>query len=126
MAKDTILIADDDRTAVTLMAAFFRKEGFVVVPAFDAAQAMMAASRAPFPNAIILDVSMPGGTGLDVLKKLKAKTKTSQIPIIIVSGSLEPGVHEEIRGLGAEEFLPKPVDLEQLRTVLLKALGRPT
>ena len=125
MAKETILIADDDRTALTPLAAFFRKEGFNVMPAFAAAQAMMAASRAPFPNAIILDVSMPGGTGLDVLKKLKAKTKTSQIPIIIVSGSLKPGVHEEIKGLGAEEYLTKPVDLERLRTVVLKALGRP-
>jgi two-component system response regulator CpxR len=123
VAKETILVADDDRTLVTLIGAFLRKNGFNVLPAFDSMQAMSAARQAP--KAIILDVNMPGGTGLEVLKNLKAMSKTSQIPVLVLSGSLAPGMADEVRGLGADEFLGKPVDLGQLHAALLRVLGHP-
>lgn len=124
MAKDTILVADDDRTVVTLVSAFLRKKGFNVVNAFDATHAMLAARQAA-PKAIVLDVNMPGGTGVDVLQKLKAMTKTTQIPIVIVTASDKEGLDGEVKDLGAAEFLRKPVDLDQLHEALLRALGRP-
>ncbi len=124
MAKDTILIADDDRTIVTMVAAFLRNKGFNVVPAFDSMQAMIGVRNAD-PKAVILDVNMPGGTGLEIIKKLKAMTKTSQIPILIVTGSIDPSMAKEVLGMGADEFLTKPVDLGLLHAALLRALGRP-
>jgi DNA-binding response OmpR family regulator len=124
MAKDTILIADDDRVLVTGVAEFLRKKGFNVVPAFDSMQAMLAARQSPI-KAIILDINMPGGTGLHVLEKLKAMTKTSQIPVLVQSASLDPAMAEQVKGLGADEFLKKPVDYGQLYAALLRVLGRP-
>ena len=124
MARDTILIADDDRALVAAVAEFLRKKGFIVVPAFDSMQAMLAARQSPI-TAIILDINMPGGTGIHVLEKLKAMTKTSQIPVLVQSASLDPDMAEQVKGLGADEFLKKPVDFALLHAALLRVLGRP-
>ncbi|MGZ4831684.1 MAG: response regulator [Terriglobales bacterium] len=66
----------------------------------DAMQAIMAALRTP-PDAILLDVSMPGGTGLQVLRQLKNSVKTNMVPIIVIiviTGSLEPKMAATLRG----------------------------
>jgi DNA-binding response OmpR family regulator len=107
-----------------MVSEFLRKKGFNVVPAFDSMQAMMGVRNAS-PKAVILDVNMPGGGGIDVIKKLKSMTKTTQIPVLIMTASLDPKVADEVRDLGADEFLTKPVDLEKLHAALLRVLGRP-
>jgi CheY-like chemotaxis protein len=122
--KDTVLVADDDRVVHTLITDFLRRKGFNVVPAFDSMQAMLGVRNAS-PKAVILDINMPGGGGIDVLRKLKLSTKTTQIPVLVITGSEDPKLAEEAREVGAEEFLTKPVDLEALHAALLRALGRP-
>ena len=124
MAKDTILIADDDRVIVTMVSEFLRKKGFNVVLAFDAMQAMLGVRNAA-PKAIVLDLSMPGGTGMEVIRKTKAMTKSAQTPIIVLTGSTDPKQAEDARSLGADEVLTKPVDLDQLYNAILRSLGRP-
>jgi two-component system cell cycle response regulator len=84
MAK--ILIADDSRVHVQLLTGWLQDRGFAVVSALDAVQAWMMGIRSQ-PDVIILDINMPGGSGLDVLKRLKASTKTKHIPVLVVSGS---------------------------------------
>jgi DNA-binding response OmpR family regulator len=123
-AREPIVVADDDRVVVTLVTEFLRKKGFTVFPAFDSMQAMLMA-RQNKPKAVILDVAMPGGSGMDVLKKLKMSNQTTQIPIIILTGSTDPAMRDAAMGLGAEEFLSKPVDLKVLHAAVLRALGRP-
>ena len=58
-----ILVADDDRVVSTLVCALVRKKGWQAIAAFDANQAFMVAMQNPPPDAIILDIGMPGGTG---------------------------------------------------------------
>jgi DNA-binding response OmpR family regulator len=122
--KETILIADDDRVIVTMLSEFLRKKGFQVVLAFDSMQAMLGVRNAG-PKLIILDLSMPGGAGMDVIRKTRAMTKTAQTPIIVLTGASDPKLADEARALGADEFLTKPVKLEQLYAAVLNALGRP-
>jgi DNA-binding response OmpR family regulator len=62
--------------------------GWRVRIAADAMQTIMYALRVQ-PNVIVLDIQMTGGTGITTLKKLKASTKTSGIPVLVVSGSTE-------------------------------------
>lgn len=109
----TILIADDDRVWASILTARLKKDGYKVVVAFDAMGAIVAALRNP-PAAVLLDVNMPGGTGLQVLRQLRNSIKTSQVPIIVVSGSLEPETEKTVRELGADEFMRKPPDYDQL------------
>ena len=118
-----ILLADDDRVLTTLLTGRLRPRGVEVVVAHDAMQALMSAMRSP-PDAIVLDIQMPGGTGLEVLRKLKTSSKTSSIPIIVLSGSGTKDTPREVTALGAAEFLLKPVDPEALYQALCRATGQ--
>jgi DNA-binding response OmpR family regulator len=121
----TILIADDDRVLTAMLTVRLKKDGFKVVVAFDAMQAIMAAVRNP-PAAVLLDVNMPGGTGLQVLRQLRNSTKTNQVPIIVVSGSLEPGTEKTVRELGADDYVAKPPDYDLLLGKIKQLLKLPS
>jgi len=109
----TILIADDDRVLTGVLSARLKRDGHKVVVAFDAMQAIMTALRNP-PAIVLLDMNMPGGTGLQVLRQLRNSNKTSQVPIIVISGSLEPETEKTVRELGADDYLSKPPDYDKL------------
>jgi CheY-like chemotaxis protein len=117
-----ILVADDDRMLSTLICAIVREAGHTPIPAFDAMQAVMFAIRPPAPALIILDINMPGGTGLEALRKLKLSAKTSEIPVVVVSGSDDAGMPAQVRALGAVDYLSKPIDPEQLVGAVSRAL----
>jgi len=120
----TILIADDDRVHVQLVSGRLKKLGINVAVAFDAMQAFTLAIRTA-PTALLLDVNMPGGTGFEVLKRLKNSSKTNQIPVIVVSGSIDEKTAGTVKELGAEAYLPKPVDFDKLLETLYRVLGVP-
>ena len=117
-----ILVADDDKVHVHLITALLKKRGYGVTVAYDGLQAWSAALRSK-PDAIILDIHMPAGTGFEVLRKLKTSTKTSQIPVIVVSGSVSDDEITAIESLGAERFVRKPPDLDSLFDILREILG---
>lgn len=119
-----MLVADDDKTVVALLSEFLRKNNFHVVPAFDSMQAMVGVRQAK-PKAVILDIGMPGGSGMDVLKKLKTMNTTSQIPVLILTGNTDPKVRQQAIELGADTFLSKPPNLPEILSALNAALGRP-
>jgi CheY-like chemotaxis protein len=118
-----ILVADDDPVVSHLLCSRLKQQGYEVQPAYDAMQALMFAMRAPHPDAVVLDINMPGGTGLSALKKLKASVKTSLIPVVVVSGNRDPGVVSSASEGGAAAFLPKPVDFPHLFEVLAGLLN---
>lgn len=117
-----VLVAEDDRVVSHLVCSLLRKAGYEVVVAFDAMQTLMTAMRVPQPDAITLDVQMPGGTGFEALRKLKISTRTTGIPVIVLSGSVTEQQREELLAMGADAFLEKPVD----RDALLAAVSRVT
>ena len=117
-----ILVADDDRVLSQLVCSVVREAGHTPIAAFDAMQALMFAMRSPAPSLIILDINMPGGTGLEALRKLKLSARTAPIPVIVLSGSDEKDMPQQVKALGADEFLPKPIDPEALVAVIQRAL----
>ena len=117
-----ILVADDDRVMSQLICAIVREAGHAPIAAFDAMQALMFAMRPPLPAAIILDINMPGGTGLEALRKLKLNSRTTHIPVIVLSGSVELDMPQQVKTLGADEFLAKPINPELLALTLQRAL----
>jgi len=120
MAK--ILIADDSRFQVQLMATHLSPKGFSILSAGDALQTWMTALREK-PDAILLDINMPGGTGIEVLKRLRMSAKTQHIPVIVISGNSEANIEQTVHDLGACDFLHKPVDPDQLADMLSRMLG---
>jgi CheY-like chemotaxis protein len=121
--KTKILVADDDRVLSQLVCSILGNEGHACMVAYDAMQTLMFAMRAPVPALIILDINMPGGTGIEALRKLKMSAKTTNIPVVVLSGSAEAGVADQVRGLGAEEYLAKPIDPDALVRAVRRALG---
>ena len=117
-----ILVADDDKVHVHLLTNLLKKRGFAVTVAYDGLQAWSTALRIK-PDAIMLDIHMPAGTGFEVLRKLKTSTKTSQIPVIVVSGSVNPDEVAAIESLGADKFVRKPADPDQLFELLRDVLN---
>lgn len=117
-----ILIADDSRFQVKLISTYLEPKGFTVVSAGDALQTWMKALREK-PEAIVLDINMPGGTGIEVLKRLRMSAKTQHIPVVVVSGSSEPNIEDTVKQMGACDFLQKPVDPNQLCEMLSRLLA---
>ena len=128
MARETILVADDDRVAVELLSLWLDGNGFTVARAADGMQAIMTVRRTP-PAAILLDLMMPGGTGFDVLTRLRANAAMKSIPVIAMSASVDPDLPHRALQSGADAFLYKPVEHDELlatiRGVLDKRKGLP-
>jgi CheY-like chemotaxis protein len=109
-----ILVADDDKVVSMLICGILRDEGHQTLTAYDQMQALMFAAKTPSPDAIILDLNMPGGTGRETLRRLKTSAKTSHICVIVLSGTSDPDAPAVVRELGGNAFLPKPVNREHL------------
>lgn len=105
-----VLVIDDDPYVHDLMKRFLNKHGFAVKMAFNGLDGIRMA-REIMPDAITLDVVMPGIDGWNVLGILKADPKTSSIPIIMITidGSKEAGY-----ALGVKDFLTKPINRNRL------------
>ena len=119
-----VLIADDDKTFNLLLAAELRAKGWRVTIAADAMQTIMYALRVQ-PHVIVLDIQMPGGTGITALEKLKASTKTAGIPVLVVSASTDAAMETTVLEAGAVRYLTKPVDIEMLRAEIEALARRP-
>ncbi len=114
-----VLIADDSRVHVHLLTGWLEDCGIEVLSTFDCMQASMKAMRAQ-PDVIVLDINMPGGSGIDVLKRLKSSTKTKEIPIVVISGNGGLEMRDFVRRLGAEDFMAKPLDHDRFCSLLMR------
>jgi DNA-binding response OmpR family regulator len=119
-----ILLADDDRVLTQMLSSRLRARGVEVVVAHDSMQAVMSAMRSPI-DAIVLDIHMPGGTGLEALRRLKASTKTSSIPVLVLSSRDDAETLAQVNALGADAFLVTPIEPDALHRALCEALGQP-
>ena len=119
-----VLIADDDRVLTRLAAAGLKSRGWQVEVAHDAMQAVMFAMKPPAPDVIALDIGMPGGTGFQVLEKLRQSSRTEQIPVVVVTGSARESDEARVLELGAVTFLRKPVEPQALHEALSRAVGQ--
>ena len=117
-----VLIADDDRILTHLLSSRLQAKGWAVDVALDAMQAVMFA-RQQGPDIIVLDIAMPGGTGRQALHSLKASSKLRGIPVVALSGSVDPDDEAKIVALGAVEFLRKPIEPDVLDARLRAVLG---
>jgi FixJ family two-component response regulator len=103
--SDSIFIVDDDPGVRQLLSVLFSREGFVVVGFADGAS-LLAALRTQTPACIILDVYLPGKSGLDILKELNARGYTA--PVFIISGKGDIPMAVEAIKNGALDFIEKP------------------
>ena len=122
MSPTSILVVDDDPKILESLSTGLRSSGYQVATATDGPQAITAARRTP-PDLIVLEVIPSGGTGFDVLKRLRGIASTSAIPVIAMTADLAPTLPKQARDLGASAFMLKPVKSEDLVRTIQRILG---
>jgi two-component system phosphate regulon response regulator PhoB len=106
--KDTVLVVDDEIGALTLIGIMLERGGFDVVKAKDARNALAALDDTT-PSLIILDVMMPGMSGIDLCAEIRKRPETTETPVLILSARND--ADSIMRGMeaGANDYLPKPI-----------------
>ena len=120
---NTVLIVDDEKDIVDLVKYNLQKEGYTVLTAKDGNQALEQAKK--LPDLIILDIMMPERNGLDVIRGIKANSRTSHIPVIFLTAK---GTEiDEVLGLelGAADYIIKPISIPKLMARIKNVLRKP-
>lgn len=105
-----LLIIDDDVDFVTLLVDYFTLEGFDTVPAHNGPEGLAHLAREPF-DLVVLDVMMPGMSGVEVLKKMREK---SHIPVLMLTARGDPVDRIVGLELGADDYVQKPCPPREL------------
>ena len=116
-----LLLIDDDVELCDLLASWLTQEGFQVTACHDGQSARQALAQSA-PDAVVLDVMLPDGSGLEVLKQLRSEHP--ELPVLMLSARGEP--LDRILGLelGADDYLAKPCDPRELTARLRAVLRR--
>ena len=109
-----VLIVDDDPTALTTMEAILAGDGYQLDFAESGSAALEKANQLQ-PDLILLDVMMPGMSGFEVCRRLRATPKLAEVPIIILTALDDRSSRLQGIEAGADDFLLKPVDRQELR-----------
>jgi two-component system, sensor histidine kinase and response regulator len=118
-----LLLIDDDADVRRLVARVLQRNRFEVVVAESGAQGLQLATESP-PDLVVCDLAMPGMDGYEVLARLRQDSRLANIPVIFLTGQAEP---EQIRAgmnLGADDYLTKPVEPNNLVRAINARLER--
>ena len=123
MAQPTVLLVEDEPAQREVLAYNLEAEGFVVQRATNGEEALMLVAENP-PDLILLDWMMPHVSGLEVCRRLKMRSETRAIPIIMLSARSEEV--DKVRGLetGADDYVIKPYSIIELMARLRAQLRR--
>lgn len=117
-----ILVVEDDPMIMKTLKIRFTAEKFEFIAAQDAIQAISIARKSQ-PDLIVLDISMPGGSGLQVAEKLQNLTQTMCTPIIFITAHKDKGYYDKAMSLGAAGYFEKPFDSKELIEEIKRILG---
>jgi twitching motility two-component system response regulator PilH len=118
-----VLLADDSVTAQNMGRKILTDAGYEVVTVNNGSAALKKISEA-HPDLIVLDVYMPGYSGLEVCQRIKESRETNQIPVLLTVGKLEPFKQDEARRVRADAFIIKPFEASELTAALSKLEGK--
>lgn len=124
MSSKTILVVDDEKDIVELVAYNLEKEGFAVIRAYDGEKALEIVKQKS-PDLVLLDLMLPGINGLDVCRIIRSNPETAAMPIIMLTAKGED--LDKVVGLemGADDYITKPFSVRELiarvRTVLRRS-----
>jgi two-component system cell cycle response regulator DivK len=116
MAK-TVLIIEDNELNLKLLNDILQAEGYSTVCFGNGEEALDAVRRAP-PDLIMMDIRLPGMSGLDATRALKADLALKGIPVVAVTAYAMDGDEKAIRDAGCDGFLAKPFSIESLLAIL--------
>jgi putative two-component system response regulator len=113
--RPVVLAVDDDTDLLALMAKALSKD-YQMLTASNPGDAISLAGGEPRPDLVLLDIEMPDVSGFEVCQALKSEPATADIPIVFLTGKAEPQAQVEAFGLGAVDYILKPINVAVLRT----------
>lgn len=125
MSKPRILVVEDDFDISNMLRIYFQSQGYEVAVAPRGGDALEMC-RQQLPNIVVLDIMLPDIDGYEVCRQLRSNLRTSHIPIIFLTQRDERS--DKIQGLelGADDYITKPFDVEELRLRVKNAIARAT
>jgi len=123
MSKKRLLVIEDDVDVAEMLVVYFSGQGYDVINAMSGEEGI-AMARAKFPNLILLDIMLPDMDGFDICRSLRTTALTKFIPIIFLTQ--RDGRGDKVAGLelGADDYITKPFDVEELRLRVQGSLQR--
>ncbi len=120
-AAKKIVVVDDDPDILDALQLTLEDAGYIVTPTEKAEYAEnLRDSDGGLPDLIILDVLLSGKDGRIICQKLKGQPETMHIPVIMISA--HPNARQSVKAVGADDFLAKPFDIDDLLTLVAKHL----
>ena len=105
-----VLIAEDDNDINNMLAKLIKKSGYDVVQAYSGTEAMIYIKNNEF-DLVLLDLMLPGMAGEELLQSIR---KTKQMPVIVISAKIDKQVKIDMLRLGADDYITKPFDIEEV------------
>lgn len=119
----TVLLAEDDAD-IRDLAAFKLREAGYEVRVFEDGLSALASARDSQPDLALLDIMMPGMSGLDVCRELRADPATSEVPIILLTARAQEADIESGFAVGADDYIVKPFSPRELASRVHAVLAR--
>lgn len=116
--RKPILIVDDDGRNIFALSAVLRAKGYHILTATNMAEAFSLLDNDDRIGIILLDIMMPGMDGYEAIPALKSAEAHKHIPIIAVTAQAMKGDRERCIAAGADDYIPKPVDVDVLLKIL--------
>ncbi len=113
MAGETILVVDDSAVNLKLAAAVLRSDGYRVMLASSAEQAIMTL-RTTVPDLVLVDVQLPGMSGLGLTRHIREDLRTRQVMVVVLTASTAPECEQQAYEAGCDGFICKPIDTRTL------------
>jgi CheY-like chemotaxis protein len=116
--RATVIVADDEVHIVDVVALLLEPFDVTVVKAYNGEQ-VLHAMREHAPRLVITDIMMPKLNGIEVCRRIKADPSTAMIPVILLTSIPDDAVERS----GADAFIPKPFNIEQIEAYARRYLG---
>jgi CheY-like chemotaxis protein len=117
------LVVEDNPVNLELVTELLEQEGCEVLAAHSAEVGIQLA-QAERPNLVLMDVELPGMTGYEATRRLKATPATASIPVLVLTSHAMRGEVAEAREVGCDAYLAKPLDTRAFREALRRLLPR--
>ena len=120
---NTVLLVDDDVRNVFSLGSVLKRYGITVIPARNGQEGLDALSAHPEVNLVLMDIMMPVMDGYEAMRRIRSEPRWRNMPIVALTAKAMKGDRQKCLDAGASDYVTKPVDMDQLTSVLRVWLG---
>lgn len=113
-----VLIIDDDNKNIYALTATLKSRSFVTVSALSARDGIEMLGKDPAIAVVLMDMMMPDMDGYQAIREIRRDSKYMHLPVIAVTAQAMNGDREKCLAAGADHYIPKPIDVDQLLVIL--------